>query len=303
MQAQANQYDSLYNQSMRTLQTCQEDNKKLDKQKATLQDQTNEMKLTLQATQDNNNALKKQVQLMSSISAAQAESIKKSIDNMGAQDTYMMALHYAVARRDSVNMALVLELKAAVGGYSDQGLRIKLDNGTVHVDLSDSLLFGGDTTSYTVSDPAKQVLSRLARVINDQPSIDFTIEGHTDSLTEAQDSIMDSWDLSTRRAAGIARLLEKQYRVSPTRITVAGRGEFAAAATMDSAQAATANRTTRFVFAPQMDELLHLLEHRQNQPAPPPAAPAAAAPTPAPAPAPTSTPPTPPAAVPVTSIS
>lgn len=268
MQQQANLNDSLYNQSMRTLQTCQDQNKALTTQKNDLQLQTNAMKLTLQTTQENNNALKKQVQAMSAISAAQAESIKKSIDNMGANDAYMMALHYAVARRDSVNMALVLELKAAVGGYSDQGLQIKLDEGTVHVDLTDSLLFGGDTTAYTVTDAAKQVLSRMSRVINDQPSIDFTIEGHTDSLTDAQDSLMDSWDLSTKRATSIARLMQTQYRVSPGRITAAGRGEFAASTITDSARAATANRITRFVFAPQMEEILHLLEHRQDQPAP-----------------------------------
>lgn len=271
MQQQANQYDSLYNQSMRTLQTCQNDNKKLTEQKNTMQLQTNAMKLTLQTTQENNNALKKQVQAMSAISTAQAESIKKSIDNMGAEDTYMMALHYAVARRDSVNMALILELKAAIGGYSDQGLQIKLDNGTVHVDLTDSLLFGGDSTSYTITDGAKQVLSRMSRVINDQASINFTIEGRTDSLTDAQDSLMDSWDLSAKRATSIARLMQTQYRVSPGRITVAGRGEFAAATTTDSTQAATANRITRFVFAPQMDELLHLLEHRKDQATPAPA--------------------------------
>jgi|SRR6185437_472331 len=277
MQQQASQYDSLYNESMRTLQTCQNDNKTLTTQKNNMQLQTNAMKLTLQTTQENNTALKKQIQTMSAISAAQAESIKKSIDNMGAKDTYMMALHYAVARRDSVNMALVLELKAAVGGYSGQGLQIKLDDGTVHVDLTDSLLFGGDSTSYTVTDAAKQVLSRMSRVINDQPSIDFTIEGHTDSLTDAQDSLMDSWDLSTKRATTIARLMQTQYRVSPGRITAAGRGEFAASTMTDSAQASTANRITRFVFTPQMEELLNLLEHRQTQQAPAPA-PAAAAP-------------------------
>ncbi|HVV71460.1 MAG TPA: OmpA family protein [Verrucomicrobiae bacterium] len=281
MQQQANLNDSLYNQSIRTLQACQQQNKDLTTQKNNLQLETNAMKLTLETTQENNNALKKQIQAMSAISAAQAESIKKSIDNMGAQDTYMMALHYAIARRDSVNMALVLELKAAIGGYSDQGLQIKLDQGTVHVDLTDSLLFGGDTTSYTVTDAAKQVLSRMSRVINDQPSVDFTIEGHTDSLTDAQDSLMDSWDLSTKRATAIARLMQTQYRVSPGRITAAGRGEFAASTIMDSAQAATANRITRFVFAPQMEEVLRLLEHRQSQPAPTPA------PAPAPAPPPT----------------
>lgn len=268
MQQQATQNDSLYTQSMRTLQACQEDNKNLNKQKASLQDQTNDMKVQLTATQENNSLLRKQLQAISAISTAQAESIKKSLDNIGAKDTYLMALHYAVTRRDSVNMSLLLELKASIGGYSDKGLQIKLDNGIVHVDISDSLLFGTDTTNYFVNDGAKQILGRLAHVINDHPAIEFTIEGHTDSLTIAQDSLMDSWDLSVKRATSIARMMEKQYKVLPTRITAAGRGEFAAAATTDSLQATTANRLTRFVFAPQMDEVMRLLDHRdQSAPA------------------------------------
>jgi chemotaxis protein MotB len=268
MQQQATQNDSLYNQSMRTLQACQDDNKTLSKQKTALQEQTNDVKLQLTSTQENNSLLRKQIQTISTLSAAQAESIKKSIDNIGAKDTYIMALHSAVTRRDSTNLALVLELKASIGGYSDQGLQIQLDNSTVHVDLTDSLLFGGDTTSYTVTDKAKQILSRLARVLNDQPSVEFIIEGHSDSLTDAQDSVMDSWDLSVKRATSIARLMQKQYRVSPTRITAAGRGEFAAAAATDSLQATIANRRTRFVFLPAMEQILRLLDHRQDQAAP-----------------------------------
>src|SRR6201994_2429499 len=104
MQQQATQNDSLYNQSMRTLQACQEDNKNLNKQKASLQDQTNDMKVQLTATQENNSLLRKQLQTISAISTAQAESVKKSLDNMGAKDTYIMALQSAVARRDSANM-------------------------------------------------------------------------------------------------------------------------------------------------------------------------------------------------------
>lgn len=265
MQQQANQYDSLYNQSMRTLQGCQSDNTLLNKQKATLQDQTNQMKLQLTATQENNSILRKEIQSISAISASQAESIKKSLDNMGAKDTYFMALHTAVSRRDSANVALILELKAAVGGYADKGLDIKLEKSVVYLDLTDSLLFGGDTTSFTVTDASKQILSRIARVLNDQPAVEFTIEGHTDSLTDAQDSVMDSWDLSVKRSAGIARLLQKQYHVSPTRISAAGRGEYAAAAATDSLEATIANRRTRFIFLPQMDQVLRLLDHRQDQ--------------------------------------
>lgn len=282
MQQQATQNDSLYTQSMRTLQTCQDDNKKLSKQKATLQDQANDMKLQLTSTQESNSVLHKEIQSISAISTAQAESIKKSLDNMGAKDTYFMALHSAISRRDSANLALVLELKASIGGYTDQGLQIKLDNDIVHVDFTDSLLFGSDTIGYTVTDAAKQILSRLARVLNDQPTVEFMIEGHTDSLTDAQDSLMDSWDLSVKRAAGIARLMQLQYKVSPTRITAAGRGEYAAAAATDSVQAATANRVTRFVFLPQMDQVMRLLDHRQDRPAPaataPPTVPAATVP-------------------------
>lgn len=286
MQKQATQYDSLYTQSMRTLQVCQDDNKKLSKQKSALQDQANDMKTQLTATQENNASLRKQLQAISAISTAQAESLKKSLDNMGAKDSYMMALHTAVGRRDSANMALVLELKAAIGGYSDQGLAIKLENGTVHLDLKDSLLFGGDTTSYTVTDAAKQVLSRLAHVLNDQPSVEFMIEGHTDSLSDAQDSLMDSWDLSVKRATAIARLMQKQYNVAPTRMTVAGRGEYAAAAVTDATVAAAAtdstaaaasaatpsaadsvetlaaNHRTRIIFLPQQEDMLRLLNQK-----------------------------------------
>jgi chemotaxis protein MotB len=282
MQKQALQYDSLYTQSMRTLQTCQDDNKKLTKQKSVLQDQANNYKEQLTATQDNNAALRKELQSMSAISAAQAESIRKSMDNMGAKDTYIMALHSAIGSRDSANVALVLELKAAIGGYSAQGLDITLENGVVHLDLKDSLLFGGDTTSYTITDPAKQILQRLARVLNDHPSVEFMIEAHTDTLSLAQDSIMDSWDLSTKRATAIARLMQTQYKVAPTRITAAGRGEYAAAAATDSAETLIANHRTRIIFQPQVDQLMRLLDHKQANPAPAPPAPTPAPPPPAP---------------------
>jgi len=279
MQQQATQYDSLYTQSMRTLQASQEENKRLSKQKADLQQQTNDAKEQLSAVQGNNALLRKQLQAISAISTAQAESIKKSLDNMGAKDTYIMALNAAVARRDSANMALVLELKAAIGGYSHQGLAINVVNGVVHLDLRDSLLFGGDTTSFTVTDPAKQILQRLAHVLNDQPAVDFMIEGHSDTLSEGQDSIIDSWDLSVKRATSVARLLVKQYRVSPTRITAAGRGAYAAAAVTDSVEALIANHRTRIIFVPQTDQLMRLIDHRQET-----AAPAAVAPVVVPAP-------------------
>src|SRR5579872_7317774 len=81
MEQQANLNDSLYNQSMRTLKACQDANTALVRQKADLQDKTNDMDQQLTATKENNTQLRKQLQDMSAISTAQAESIKRSIDN------------------------------------------------------------------------------------------------------------------------------------------------------------------------------------------------------------------------------
>lgn len=274
MQQEAQKYDSLYTWSERTLKTCQDANKDLAKQKASLQDQTNEMGLQLTATKENNTLLRKQLQDLSAISTSQAESIKKSLDNMGAKDSYIHGLQSAVAHRDSVNLVVLMNLKAALGSFGDQDVKIKIEKGVVTVDLSDKLLFNSDSNSYTVSDKAKAVLGRLARALNEQPDIEFMVEGHTDSISYPQDLLPDNWDLSVKRATSIARILQNEYNISPVRMTAAGRGEYLTAAANDTPEGRAANRRTRIIIIPQLDQLLKLLErgHGQGQAEPPPPA-------------------------------
>src|SRR5258708_39866574 len=92
MQQEASKYDSLYTWSMRTLKTCQDANNDLNKQKASLQNQTNEMNTLLTSTKENNTELRKQLRDIAAISSTQAESIRKSFDNMGAKDIYIQDL-------------------------------------------------------------------------------------------------------------------------------------------------------------------------------------------------------------------
>ena len=82
------------------------------------------------------------------------------MDNMGARDNYMIALHSAVSSRDSLNLAVLFNLKQAIGGYGQQDVDIKLEKGAVHVDLSDRLLFNGDSSSYAGQRQSKTVLGR-----------------------------------------------------------------------------------------------------------------------------------------------
>ena len=262
MQQEAQKYDTLYTWSMRTLKTCQDANNELNKQKASLQNQTNEVNTLLTSSKENNTELRKQLRDIAALSSAQAESIRKSFDNMGAKDIYIQDLQSAVRHLDSVNLAVVMNLKAALGSFGDQDVNIKIGKGIVYVDLSDKILFDSDSNSYTLADQAKKVLGRMARALNDQPDIEFMVEGHTDSIPYPQDILKDNWDLSVKRATSIVRMLQNEYNISPARMTAAGRSEYVRVAPNDTAEGRAANRRTRIVILPQMDPLLKLLERR-----------------------------------------
>ena len=52
------------------------------------------------------------------------------MENIGAKDTYIKDFKRN-AKKDSINMALVMNLKGAVGSMDDQDINIKVDKGVV----------------------------------------------------------------------------------------------------------------------------------------------------------------------------
>jgi len=129
---------------------------------------------------DNNNQTLKQLENLSVISSSQAESIKKSLENIGAKDNYIQSLQSEISRKDSLNMALVMNLKGAIGNLDDKDINIKVDKGVVYIDISDKMLF--TSGSYNITPRAKEVLGKVATVLKNQPDIEFMVEGHTDNV-------------------------------------------------------------------------------------------------------------------------
>jgi len=265
LQQQEQKTDSMYAWSQQTLKTCQDNNNDLNKQKTTLQNQMKSQELELNASKENITMLRKQLQDLSALSSAQAESLKKSMDNIGAKDSYMQDLRAAVVHRDSVNLVALMNLKAYMGGFGDQDVRIKVEKGTVSVDIADSLLFT-DSSSYTFTTKARSVIGRLARVFNDVPEAGFTIEGHAghaDSLASMRDSLPDSWDISVKRATAIVRMLQNDYHIAPSRMTAAGRMQELMSATTDTTTGGViADRRTRVIIIPDTDRILQMLERK-----------------------------------------
>jgi chemotaxis protein MotB len=266
MQAQAQaRYDSLnsaYAKQQGDLKNCNDQNADLTNKKAVLQSQVDELNKQIAFLKENNTQALRQLQDMSVISSSQAESIKKSMENMGAKDAYIQTLQQALAHKDSLNMALVMNLKGAIGNIDDQDINIKVDKGVVYIDISDKLLF--KSGRYQVTEKAKEVLGKVAQVLKNQPDIEFMVEGHTDNVPFSNGLLVDNWDLSVKRATSVIRILQNQYGIPPTHMTAAGRGEYFPLTTNDTPEGRAANRRTRIVILPQLDQFFKLLEPKKG---------------------------------------
>ncbi|MEO7530718.1 MAG: OmpA family protein [Sediminibacterium sp.] len=233
----------------------------LNNQKNTLEGQISDLNKQIDYLKVNNNTVLNQLKDLSVVTGSQAESIKKSLDNIGSKDLYIRDLQGSIARKDSLNMALVMNLKGAIGNLDDKDINIKVDKGVVYVDISDKLLF--KSASYDVTDRAKEVLGKVARVLNAQPDIEFMVEGHTDSLPIKSGGIQDNWDLSVKRATTVVRILQDTYGLDPKRMTAAGRSQYLPLTDNNTAEGRAANRRTRIVILPQLDQFFKLLETKK----------------------------------------
>jgi chemotaxis protein MotB len=267
-QALNTKYNDLNNSligAQNDLKVCRDEKSELERNKAIalaqLESQLAALKEQNEFLKKNNNTALKQLEDLSVISSSQAESIKKSLDNIGSKDAYIQSIQAAAARKDSLNMALVMNLKGAIGNLDDKDINIKVDKGVVYVDISDKLLF--KTGSYSINEAAKSVLGKVAVVLKNQPDIEFMVEGHTDNVVlSGGGDLLDNWDLSVKRATTVVRLLQKQYGLNPANMAAAGRSEYRPIADNSTSAGRSANRRTRIVILPQLDQFFKLLERK-----------------------------------------
>lgn len=256
-QSQIAKYDSLKNDYAKVedqLKTCLTEKEISQQKQADLEKENAFYK-------ENYTAVLNQLQSLSVLSSTQAESIKRSLDNLNVKDAYIKDLQVSMAKKDSLNMALVMNLKGALQDVNDEDVQIKVEGSAVFISISDKMLF--KSGSYEVTAAAKTVLGKVAAVVNAQPDIQFMVEGHTDNKPIKTAFIKDNWDLSVLRATAVTRILQKDYAVDPKRMIAAGRSEYVSIAPNDTDEGRSANRRTRIVILPQLDQFFKLMEPKQ----------------------------------------
>ena len=195
---------------------------------------------------------------LSVVSKSGAESIKKSLEALNQQNTYIKDLTSSMQRKDSINLALVLNLKRSLDDFDDEDIAIEVKKGVVYVSISDKMLF--QSGSYEISNRAENVMGKIAKIINDHKDLDILVEGHTDTVPIATECMLDNWDLSAKRATSIVRLMQMKFAVEPSRMTAGGRSEYVPKTTNETIEGRAINRRTEIIILPKLDQFFQLLE-------------------------------------------
>jgi len=192
------------------------------------------------------------------LSQSANENINRTLAQLEKKDKYINLLQAAKSKADSMNLALAVNLKAALkDGLDDTDVEVKVDKTVVMVNLSDKMLF--TSGSYKISPRAHSVLEKVAAIIKSRPDLEVMVEGYTDNVSINTACIEDNWDLSVKRSTSVVRTLQTRFGVDPNKIIAAGRGEYNTLASNSTPEGRSTNRRTRIILMPKLDQFYDLL--------------------------------------------
>lgn len=258
LEAKHKETQDLLNSATVKLNDCLEDKATADSRLKTLEDQNAFLKA-------NNQELINNMGNLTTLTTKGAENLEKSLESLKEKDLTIRKLQDAVTRRDSVNLSLVQSLKGVLGNLDDEDIEISVEKGVVFVSISDKLLFRSG--SYNVTNAAKEVLGKVAKVVNNKPDFEFMVEGHTDNVPYRSGVLLDNWDLSAKRATSVVRILQDDFGVDPARMTAAGRSYYVPLVGNDTSANRAKNRRTRIVVLPKIDQFYSMIEEGMKDPA------------------------------------
>ena len=241
--------EDLLNTATVKLNGCLSDKAVADASLNALKDQLIDLRKT-------NDALINSTKEITLLTAKGADNLEKTLESLQERDLKISRLQDAITKKDSVTLAIVSSLKKSVG-IDDPDIEINVEKGVVFISIADKLLF--KSGSFIVTEKAKSVLEKVAKVISDKPNFEAMIEGHTDSQSYSNGILVDNWDLSVKRSTSIIRELQTMG-VNPAQLIAAGRSSYVPLTDNDTAENRAKNRRTRVVVLPKIDQFYEMIE-------------------------------------------
>ncbi|NSW44523.1 MAG: OmpA family protein [Bacteroidales bacterium] len=171
----------------------------------------------------------------------------------------LIELEGILNKKDSAVLTLKEKVAKALKGYEGNGLTVTNKNGKVYVSMEEKLLF--QSGKWEVDAKGQKAIKDLAAVLEKNNDVNIMIEGHTDDVPfKGNGAVEDNWDLSTKRATAVLKILLNNSKIDPKRLSAVGRGEYLPLENAKTAEARAKNRRTEIILTPKLDELFKILE-------------------------------------------
>ena len=222
--------------------------------------ETQKLLSELQAAQAN---LKSKEDMLRQLEAS-LDTKKASLDELTweleKRNARLVELEKILDAQKRIAQDLKNKVSEALLGFENNGLTVTQKNGKVYVSLDEELLFRSG--SWEIDGNGRNALRKLAAVLERNPGIQITIEGHTDNVpyNPSGSQLRDNWDLSVKRATTVVRVLLDGTGIDPKRLTAAGHGEYLPVDGRNTPDARQKNRRTEVVLTPDLTGLYNLID-------------------------------------------
>lgn len=217
----------------------------------------------LQASIEQNRGLLEEIQIKEGELLSERTRLDSLSKELSSRIARVEELEKLVADKEALMNALKTALTDALVSFKGNGLSVEQRDGKVYVSMENKLLF--QSGSWSVANTGKQALKKLGNVLAANPEIAVLIEGHTDSDPYiGNDNLSGNWDLSTKRATEIVKLLLKNNKIKAENLTAAGRGQYQPLATNKTAAGKAKNRRIEVILSPKLDKITALLSRVDN---------------------------------------
>jgi chemotaxis protein MotB len=190
--------------------------------------------------------------------AEEQDRLEKLQKDLASRSQRVDEIEGLIADKEQKMNTLRESLSKALTNFEGKGLSVEQRNGKVYVSMENKLLFSSG--SWSLGSEGKNAVNELGKVLAQNPDIAVSIEGHTDDDPyRGSGQLTDNWDLSTKRATEVLKLLLKNNNIDPQNLTAAGKGEFVPVASNETTEGKAKNRRIEVVLTPKLDEISNLL--------------------------------------------
>lgn len=175
-------------------------------------------------------------------------------------DDRAQVLERLLAEREAELGKIRTLLSDALYDFQGKGVEVCERGGVVYISMQDKLLFESGKSS--LAPRGVNAVERIGVILSQNSGFNITVEGHTDNkgyIAKPEDQIRDNWDLSTKRATEVVRVMLRGGAVDPRRIIASGRAEYLPVAGNNDEQGRSLNRRTEIMITPRFDRIMELL--------------------------------------------